>query len=144
MVAIYLGCHCEAQVLRERKDSVPLRVSSSPENAGTNELTFLSHAHSRDMTSESEQAENEKGILIFLFPANRLYLSPVPNESFPLHRWVHKKYGVILLMCISNFQQVKIVFFYNGLLKSMVPMRWILKSFINSQLFTMAPVYVET
>ncbi len=64
-------------------------VSSSSGDSGSNELTFLSHAHSRDMISESAQAGNEKGRLIFLFPADRLYVaSPESDELALLHRWV--------------------------------------------------------
>lgn len=94
-------------------------MSFSPGDSGTNELTFLSHAHSRDTISESEQAENEKGRLIFLFPANRLYvMSPEPDELAPLHRWVQlishtdsvRVWGsAATLYCKSNMHQVKIV-----------------------------------
>lgn len=48
--------------------SPSLCAAPTPGDSGTNELTFLSNAHSHDRISESEQAENEKGRLIFLFP----------------------------------------------------------------------------
>lgn len=40
-------------------------VLLTQEDLATNELTFLEDAHSRDMISENEQAENEIGRWIF-------------------------------------------------------------------------------
>lgn len=63
-------------------------VSSYLGESSTNRLTFLFHTHSHDTINESEQAENKKSRLIFLFPAKWLYVTNLePDELVPLHRW---------------------------------------------------------
>lgn len=66
------GCHCEVSVWGGGgcRGSPSLTTRRPLRDSGTNELTFLSNAHSCDMISGSERAGNERGRLIFLFPAN--------------------------------------------------------------------------
>lgn len=80
--------HGGAQVWWECRALSLSLCCTPPGYSGTNELTFLSHAHSCDMISESEQAENEKGRLIFFpFPLLRdCVMSAEPDEHIPLHR----------------------------------------------------------
>lgn len=81
--------------------SLLLCVSSVPGDSSTNGLTFLSHAQSHDMISEREEAENEKGRLIFFFPANWL-MSPESDELVPLHRLAQS-----MCICVE-------LFYYSG------------------------------